>query len=125
MADDDEGRKPVYRRALGVWPGQPIKVTDPVEAADAGGLSPLCAAMVEALRAYRKAGRELVEGQYSSVREFAPPHLRVPCHIYVMCCPDGVIVRYDAAGEEEPKVRRACPDRHESLAEMAPVSRNK
>jgi hypothetical protein len=31
------------------------------------------------------------------------PHLRVPCHIYVLCCPDGVVVRYDAAGEEEPK----------------------
>jgi hypothetical protein len=121
MTDDDEGRKPVYSRALGVWPGQPIKVTDPVEAADAGGLSPLCAAMVEALRAYRKAGRELVEGQYSSVRKFAPPHLRVPCHIYVMCCPDGVIVRYDAAGEEEPKVRGVLPDRHESLTEMAPA----
>jgi hypothetical protein len=120
MADDDEGRKPVYRRSLGVWPGQPIQVTDPIEAADAGELSPLCAAMVKTLRAYHKAGREMVEGKYASVRDRAPPHLRVPCHIYVVCCPDGVIVRYDAAGEEEPKVRGSCPDRHESLAEMAP-----
>jgi hypothetical protein len=77
--------------------------------------------MVKALRAYHKAGRELVEGQYASVREFVAPHLQVPCNIYVACCPDGVIVRYDAAGEEEPKVRGACPDRDESLAEMAPA----
>jgi hypothetical protein len=77
--------------------------------------------MVETLRAYRKAGRELVEGPYASVRELAPPHLRVPCHIYVVCCLDGVIVRYDAAGEEEPKMRGSFPDRVESLAEMALV----
>jgi hypothetical protein len=65
--------------------------------------------MVKTLRAYRKAGQELVEGQYASVRELAPPHLRVPCHIYVMCYPDGVLVRYDAAGEEEPTAH-ALPD---------------
>jgi hypothetical protein len=118
MADDNEGRKRVVQREL--RPGQPIQVTA-VEVTDASELSPLCAAIVKTLRAYREAGRELVEGQYASVRELAPPHLRVPCHIYVVCCPDGVIVRYDAAGEEEPKVRGACPDRHESLAEMAPA----
>ena len=90
---DDEGRSPVYRVSREVRPGQPIQVSEPL-AGDASELSPLCAAMVESLRAYRKAGRELVEGQYASVRELAPPHLRVPCHIYVVCCPDGVIVRY-------------------------------
>jgi hypothetical protein len=120
MANDDEGRRPVYTASRGVWPGQPIQVSEAVEAGDARELSPLCAAMVKTLRAYGKAGRELVEGQYASVRELAPPHLRVPCHIYVVCCPDGVVVRYDAAGEEEPKVRGSCPDRHESLAVMAP-----
>jgi hypothetical protein len=119
---NEEGRKPVHRLPLPTSPGQPIQVSGPVEkAAEAGELSPLCAAMVKTLRAYHKAGRELVEGPYASVRELAPPNLRVPCHIYVVCCPDGVIVRYDAAGEEEPKGRGACPDRIESLAEMAPA----
>jgi hypothetical protein len=89
-------------------PGQPIQVSEPL-VGDARELSPLCAAMVATLRAYHKAGRELVEGQYTRVRELAPPNLRVPCHIYVVCCPDGVIVRYDAAGEEEPKVRGVLP----------------
>jgi hypothetical protein len=121
MANDDEGRRPVYRASRGVWPGQPIQVSEPVEVGDASELSPLCAAMVKTLRAYGKAGRELVEGQYASVRELSPPQLRVPCHIYMVCCPDGVIVRYDAAGEEEPKVRVVWPERHESVAEMAPA----
>src|SRR5882724_8697611 len=105
MANDDEGRGPVYRVSRGVWPGQPIQVSEPVEAGDARELSPLCAAMGMTLGVYCKAGRELLEGQYASVRELAPPHLRVPYHVYVVCCPDGVLVRYDAAGEEEPKVR--------------------
>jgi len=39
----------------------------------------------------------------------------------MVCCPDGVIVRYDAAGEEEPKVRVVWPEGHESVAEMAPA----
>jgi hypothetical protein len=74
--------------------------------------------MVDTLKAYRKAARELIAGQYVHVQHLAPPHLRVPCHIYVICCPDGVVVRYDAAGEEEPKLRFV--DRCESLSEMAP-----
>ena len=121
MANNDEGRRPVYRVSHGVWPGQPIQVSEPVEVNDAREQSPLCAAMVKTLRAYGRAGRELVEGQYASVRELAPPQLRVPSHIYMVFCPDGVIVRYDAAGEEEPKVRVVWPERHESIAEMAPA----
>jgi hypothetical protein len=120
MADDNEGRKRVYRNWDGrVLPGQPIQVGAPVEVADAGEPSSLCIAMANALRAYRKAARELLEGQYASLRELAPPHLRIPCHIYVMCCPDGVLVRYDAAIEEEPKLR--VIDHHERLADVAPM----
>jgi hypothetical protein len=111
----------VYRLSGPLMPGQRIQVTERVEAAGSGKLSPLCAAVVKTMRAYRKAGQELVEGQYAGVRQLVPPQLRVPCHIYVLCCPDGVLVRYDAAGEEEPKVRGACPDRDEVLAELAPA----
>jgi hypothetical protein len=74
--------------------------------------------MTQALRAYQKAVKELLDGQYASFREFAPPQLRMPCHIYVVCCPDGVLVRYDSAGGEAPRVRYT--DYPESLAEVAP-----
>jgi Domain of unknown function (DUF4263) len=119
MPDEKEGAKPVFRRTVsGLRPGEPIQVSDPIEVTDATQSSPLCAAMVQTLKAYSKAARELIAGQYASVRDLAPPHLRVPCHTYVICCPDGVLVRYDAAGEDEPKVRYI--DYHESLAEVAP-----
>jgi hypothetical protein len=75
--------------------------------------------MAGALRAYREAAGKLLEGEFASRREFAPPHLRVPCHIYVICCPDGVLVRYDAAGEEEPKMR--CIDHPDRLEDVAPA----
>ncbi len=119
MADEKEGRKPVFRWSKsGLRPGEPIQVSDLVEVTDARQPSPLCAAMAETLSAYSKAGRELLAGQFASVRDLAPPHLRMPCHIYVLCCPDGVVVRYDAAGADEPKVRYT--DYHERLAEVAP-----
>ncbi len=119
MPYEKEGPKPVFRRSTsGLQPGQPIQVSDPIEVTDGTQMSSLCVAMAETLGAYSKAGRELLAGQYASVRDLAPPHLRVPCHIYVVCCPDGVIVRYDAAGEDEPKVRYT--DHHQGLAEAAP-----
>jgi len=119
MINDKEDQKPVFRRStLRLNPGQPIQVSGLIEVANAKKASPLCDAMAETLDAYRKAGRELLAGQYASVRELAPPHLRIPCHIYVLCCPDGAIVRWDAAGEDKPRVRYT--DHHETLAEAAP-----
>jgi len=115
----DEGKRPIYRRMTSeLRPGEPLRVSDPVEIPDAKEMSPLCRAMAATLKAYSKAARELLEGQYANVRELAPPQLRVPCHAYVLCCPDGVLVRYDAAGEEEPKIRHT--DYNEALAEVAP-----
>src|SRR5260221_614409 len=107
MADEQEPRRPIYRRSTQIQPGQPIKVSEPVAAGDAAPLSSLGRAMQNAFRAYMKAGRDLLVGEHQSVREWAPPQFRIPCHTYIICCPDGVLVRHDAAGEEEPKVRAA------------------
>jgi hypothetical protein len=114
-----EDGKVVYRRSVTITPGKPIEMADPVEAVDARPASPLSKAMGMTLKAYVKAGRELVDGAFASVRDLAPPHFRVPCHIYVICCPDGVLVRYDAAGSEEPKARSA--DHPGNLATVAPL----
>ncbi len=120
MTDNSEAQKPVYRRLQSeLKPGQPIQLSEPVEITDATEPSALNAAMVAALRAYRNAGSELIKGKYASTRELAPPQLRVPCHIYVMCCPDGVPVRYDVAGAEEPKMRST--DSEKSISEIAPM----
>jgi hypothetical protein len=120
MTDDSEARKPVHRRVQSeLKPGQPIQLSEPIEITDATEPSSLCVAMVNALRAYRNAGLELINGKYASARDFAPPQLRMPCHIYVMCCPDGVLVRYDLAGAEEPKMRST--DSEKSISEVAPT----
>ena len=95
-------------------------MTGPVEKADnARPEAPLCKAMAITLKAYTRAGHELVEGAFAGVRDLAPPNFRVPCHVYVVCCPDGVLVRYDAAGGEEPKVQSAEHD--ESLTKLVPL----
>src|SRR5437660_10131549 len=99
-------------------PGQPLRFTDEVELTTAAESSPLCTAVALTIRAYYKAGRELLEGKYASAKAFAPPHLRSQCDMLVLCCPDGVIVRYDATSQEKPKTRWA--DWPESLTEAAP-----
>jgi len=118
MADDHESPKAVFRRVTsGLQPGQPIQ-TELVEVAQPTTTSPLCAAVGQTLKAYGAAARDLLAGQYARDRELAPPHLRVPCHIYVMCCPDGIVVRYDAT-EEPPKA--LCTDYKEPLQKAAPA----
>lgn len=52
-------------------------------------------AVVETLRAYLKASRELLNGKYSHLREFAPEHLTTPRTVVVAFCSGGVIVRYE------------------------------
>jgi hypothetical protein len=118
MADNNESPKPALRRVTSaLQPGQPIQ-TELVEVAEPTTASSLCAAVAQTLKAYGAAARDLLAGQYARDRELAPPHLRVPCHIYVMCCPDGILVRYDAT-QEPPKVRYT--DFKEHLQQAAPA----
>src|SRR6266567_7779186 len=99
-------------------PGRPLQFTDEAELPTGEEPSALCRAVGLAIRAYHKAGRELLEGKYASAKVVAPPHLRSPCDIFVLCCPDGVIGRYDLASQETPKARWA--DWPENLMEAAP-----
>src|SRR5262249_34687045 len=68
------------------------------------------------LKAYVQAARELLDGRYAHDRELAPPHLRVPCRVYAICCPDSILVRYDATAES-PKALGAGVD--ETLQDVA------
>jgi hypothetical protein len=119
MADTKEESRHAYRGRLEIQPGQPIKIAERAQISDPKPLSPLCKAMGATLKAYMKAGRDLVDGEFAHVRELAPPQLRAPCQVYVLCCPDGVLVRYDSAeGDDDLKVRSA--DFPESLAKVVP-----
>jgi Domain of unknown function (DUF4263) len=112
-----EESKTIYRRSITITPGQPIELTDLAQRSDAGPVSAVSKAIALTLKSYLRAGRELVDGAYRSVRDLAPPIFRVPCHVYAVCCPDGVLVRYDAAGAEEPMAGFA--DSPESLAKVS------
>ena len=117
--DDEEQRVPVRKAGtFTIGEGKPIRWTEdgPIE----GDWEPsaLARAVGTTLRAYRLAAKTLLERKFFDSEAAAPPHLRVPCDILVICCQDGVIVRYDKAGGSEPKVR--WTDLQESLVEAAP-----
>src|SRR5437899_6648612 len=108
MEENDEPAKPVFKKGtLVAEGGKPLRFTDIFEVPNPTPNSSLSHAISVTLKAYRAAALALLHGKYASVRNLAPPHLRSPCHIYVLCCPDGVLVRYDLAGDEQPKVRSA------------------
>jgi hypothetical protein len=68
--------------------------------------------------AYIKSAMELLKGKYSYIRDYAPAHLKDPGVIVCICCPDGIIVRYDTKTEQEPLVGYTWVD--DSLSALAP-----
>ncbi len=117
-SEGDEKRPEMKSGIFSVVPGQGLKFTDVLTVENPVPNSTLSSAMSATLRAYRKSASQLVENKFAAARHLVPPHLRSPCHILVLCCTDGVIVRYDLAGTDEPKVRSA--DYPQSLQEATP-----
>jgi hypothetical protein len=119
MADGDKDKKPIVKRGTFVAEGgQPVEFVDEVEVAEPTPVSSLGHAILQTLREYRRAASALLGARLASFKELAPPHLRSPCNILIICCPDGVLVRYDRAGGQEPKMRVA--DATDGLAKVAP-----
>lgn len=53
------------------------------------------------VKAYLKEAENLLSGKYSSIKPFAPQHLINPGIVMILCCVDGVIIRYDKQVEEK------------------------
>ena len=70
------------------------------------------------IKAYRAAAQALLAGKYADIRAYAPTHLRDPCATTVVYCTDGILIRYDAAEVDEPRVRSAAVAA--PLAQIAP-----
>lgn len=107
-----------------VRPGQPLRFLDEglvdADVPDPPPALRAAATQVGAmLKAYREAGREMLEGPYSEISELAPVHLREPCDITAICCTDGIIVRRDRGTEGETKVRAAAID--DTITKLAPA----
>ena len=73
----------------------------------------------KAIKGYRTAAKELLAGRYKELRALAPAFLREPCAVSVVCCSDGLIVRYDRTSDAEPKVRSGAVN--EPLSKVAPA----
>jgi len=56
-----------------------------------------------AISAYLKGAKESLSSKYPAIGDMAPEHLRNPGNVLVICCPEGVLVRYDR-NEGEHKV---------------------
>ena len=120
MAMQDDKDKPVYKSGKFILePGKPMRFTEELVIEAPINTSTLVRAIGKCLKAYRKAGIALASGKYAAFKALAPPQFRDACHVLVLSCADGVLVRYDLAGDAEPKVRLA--ELGQSLEEIAPA----
>ena len=116
----EDFQRAVKKGTLSLEPGKPIQYSDLEEVTDNDVATPsLPTAIGRTLRAYQVASRRLVEEKYANQKDLAPPHIKEPCDIFAAKCSDGVLVRYDRAGETSPKVRYTQLD--ESLSTVAPL----
>lgn len=74
------------------------------------------------IKAYLEAAEELLNGKYSNLKEIAPLHLSSPGNVLIVCCDDGVIIRYEKKqGDSRIMVAWAS----EKLSKLAPqISEN-
>ncbi|MFC1914163.1 Shedu anti-phage system protein SduA domain-containing protein [Chloroflexota bacterium] len=71
------------------------------------------------MRAYVNAAKKLLDGKHSSLRDYAPLHLRHPSLVIAFCCKDGIIIRYESNPDQE-KTKVGVGYSDESLSELAP-----
>lgn len=72
----------------------------------------------ETVKTYLDAARELLNGKYVGIKDFAPQHLSNPGTVLVVWCKDGIIIRYETKQEEKNKIVMAWST--ETLSALAP-----
>ncbi len=119
MANDKSQPAPAFKHGrIVAQPGKPLEYVDVSDAGPSSGSSPLVLGFIETLAAYREAAEQLLRSKYANQKELAPPHMREKCNILVLCCNDGVLVRYDLLTDGKPMIRGG--EINESLAKMSP-----
>ncbi len=80
-----------------IIPGQPIEAPIMIEPQDAVPTEqePILKKVGSTVKAYLKAAEELLSGKYAQIKDYTPQHLKDPGFVIVICCNDGVIIRYD------------------------------
>lgn len=98
---DAENSKPRRRARLKAGqitftPGQPFVLADSGQPLKVGASERKTIKRIGSfIKAYLEAGHELLSQTYSNVRDFAPAHLAAPSRVFVACCTNGVIIRYE------------------------------
>ena len=100
-------------------PGQPLKFSNIEEVpAEDTVANTLVTRVLDTIKAYQAEARNLLKTRYAGLKDVAPLHLREPCNSFVLCCSDGLCVRYDRAPDEKTVARMAIVP--ETLAEIVP-----
>ena len=111
--------EPIRKVQITFTDNSPLQITDSVES-DTAGLSDEQQSIVQqlgaTLKSYRAAAKELLSGKYAHLRDWAPTHLADPGNVLVICCPDGVAIRFE---NKTDKVRLIAGWMSDSLPEVA------
>lgn len=96
--------KKYEKKQLLIRPGLPVEV--PKESIDSIGAlpvekEPILNKIGSTVKAYLKEADNLLSGKYSSIKPLAPQHLINPGVVMILCCDDGVIIRYDRKVEDK------------------------
>lgn len=76
-------------------------------------------AVGQTIRSYVDAAKKLLDGKHARIRGYAPFHLRQPSMVMILCCRDGIIIRYETnTNQQRPTVGVGYTD--DTLSEIAP-----
>ncbi len=71
------------------------------------------------IKKYLDVSKDLLGSKFLSVKDLAPLHLFNPGNVLVICCNDGIIIRYDKNRDDKRKIITGLIDN--SLIDMAPI----
>jgi hypothetical protein len=100
---------------------QPMQIDDGIEQ-EVASLSEAQQALVDQIGAtikeYLKASDELLHGRYVHLKDWAPVHLADRGNVLIVCCPDGVVVRFERKADEKRILAGWMQDRLPQVASL-------
>ena len=83
---------------LVIKPGVPIQITDQGKPQVLGltkDQKKTIQQVGRTIKAYLASAKELLEGKYAALKHMAPENLICPGNVIIICCEDGILVRYE------------------------------
>ena len=92
------------KKQIVIRPGVPVEIPkNSIDTLDVFPVDkePILKKVGSTIKAYLNEAEILLSGKYSSIKSFAPQHLRDPGVVMALLCEDGVIIRYDKKVEDK------------------------